>query len=82
MSTIRRIVVSLSLVVFFFGSYTLINKSKQPKFSHYPHYDNTLLPPQFLLKTPSNVDSFILEAEKTLGKSKAKITIEKEATVK
>lgn len=73
MSTIRRIVISLSLVVFFFGSYALINKSKQPKFSHYPHYDNTLLPPDFLLKTPVNVNTFIQEAEKTLNKSKAEM---------
>ena len=82
MSTIRRIVISLSLVAFFFGSYALINKSKQPKFSRYPHYDNTLLPPKFLLKTPEDVNAFIQEAEKTLNRSTAEMEKMKKAKEK
>jgi len=82
MSAVRRIVVSLGLVIFFFGSYALINKSKQPKFSLYPSYDSTLLPPKFLLKSPTNIDTFIEEAEKTLNKSKIQMEKMKEAAEK
>lgn len=69
LSAKKRLVVSIAIVAFFSGSYTLINISKQPKFSYYPHYDNTLLPPKFLLKEPTNIDDFLKEAEKTFSRS-------------
>ena len=78
MNNNKRIIVSISLVTLLFGSIGLISISKQPKFSPYPHYDSTILPPSFLLRDPADITSFMNDAEKTFSKAKQDIEIDDE----
>mgnify|MGYP000035314458 FL=1 len=63
MTNKRRNFTALGLVVLFFGGSSLVQMSNQPEFRPYPSYDNTIMPPNFLLTSGSSVDTFINEAE-------------------
>lgn len=69
----KRLIVSISLVTLLFGSIGLISISKKPKFSPYPHYDSTILPPSFLLIEPATIESFMNDAERTFSNAKKSI---------
>lgn len=59
MSEKRRHIVAAGLVVLFFGGYGLIDISKSQEFSSLPHYDSTLMPPNYLFTSGISVNEFI-----------------------
>lgn len=59
MSEKRRHIVAAGLVILFFGGYALIDISKAQEFSSLPHYDSTLMPPNYLFKSGIGVNEFI-----------------------
>lgn len=63
MSEVRRIVAASTLTVLLFGGSFAVDLSKRPEFSPMPHYDSTIMAPEFLFTPSSSVDEFIQSSE-------------------
>lgn len=72
MGSKRRIVVSASLTMLLFGGSYLIQYSKKPEFDPRPNYNATIMMPNFLLATSSNVDEFIEDSSKLFDQTSKK----------
>jgi hypothetical protein len=69
MSIRRRRVIAASLTILLLGGSFVVKLNKKPEFSPYPHYDNTLMSPKYLLATPSSVNDFITNSDKLFEKT-------------
>jgi hypothetical protein len=69
MTARRRIIVAAGMTLLFFGGNYLVKITNKPEFSARPHYDTTIMTPEFMFLPSSNVDKFILDSEKLFTKA-------------
>lgn len=69
MSSLRRIIVPACLTLLLFGGSYLIQLSKQPDFSDSPHYNGTLMTPNFNIKSGISVSEFIDDSKSLFQKT-------------
>ncbi|MEY8200967.1 MAG: FHA domain-containing protein [Colwellia sp.] len=62
MSAKRRIVLAISITALLFGGTYLLQYSKKREFNPHPHYNATLMAPDFLIAPSNSVDDFIKQS--------------------
>lgn len=65
----RRVIVATSLTILLFGGSFLIQLSKKPEFNPRPHYNATLMTPDFMFASSSTVEDFIIDSSKLFEKA-------------
>lgn len=76
LSNKRRIIVATCLTVLCFGGSHLLKLSKQPDFSFSPHYEATIMTPDFLLKQAITPSKFADDSRKLFTQTSQKAKAE------